>query len=62
MSNLDSCDSQDLLDRFDRLIDLVQDSVSSIAPIVEKMGRYRLEMEVIATELRRRGIEKVPGP
>jgi len=55
MSNLETTDLLELIDRYNYLIKTYVPLAAEIAPKLEKFGKYRQELQVISAEFVRRG-------
>jgi hypothetical protein len=56
MSNdLTNINLEDLVDRYNSLIDKYVPLAIEIAPLMEKFGKYRQELQIISAELVKRG-------
>lgn len=54
---IEDTDTLELLDRFDFLVQKYVPLAAQLAPLLQKFGKYRQELQQIAVELQKRGVE-----
>jgi len=54
MTDLSTCDTDELKDRLNQLLTELDNTYKKLGPVLEKIGRHRIELEIIEKELSKR--------